>query len=152
MNQSIEKALIVGDETIDLQDCYVLRDHLAHKAQVVIKSAVSNTDQSHLLLVDIKVPGSKKMTLTLGVPFQQAMKMMRAVITWNESHTYDSDLNTDMILTLINTHAPELKSSPWTDDAIQAVRDIITENNAEAAIKSDLLKMAELSLEEKNNE
>jgi len=152
MNQSIEQAPIIGNETIELQDCYVLRDHLAHKAQVVIKSAVSNTDQSHLLLIDITVPGSKKMTLTLGVPFQQAMRMMRAVITWNESHTYDSECTTDMIITLINTHAPELKSSPWTDDAIQAVRDMITETEAEAIIKSDLLKMAELSLEENTNE
>ena len=136
-----------GDERIELQNCYVFRNGLAHRAHVSIASAVSYTDDPHLFHISIAVPGSKKMTLNLGIPFPEAMKLTRYVIMWNECiYEYDS-FKIEAVRNLFERHIPDLTAVSWTDADIDAVREMEASNEMQEAVKNDLLKIAEASLE-----
>lgn len=141
-----------GDERIELNGCYVFRDGLAHRAQVSIASAVSYTDDPHLFHISIAVPGSKKMTLNLGIPFPEAMKLTRYVIMWNECiYEYDS-FKIEAVRNLFERHIPDLTAVSWTDADIDAVREMEASNEMQEAVKNDLLKIAEASLEGQKHE
>ncbi len=135
-----------GNERIDLQNCYVFRDGLAHQAQVSIASAVSYTDDPHLFHVSIAVPGSKKMTLNLGIPFPEAMILTWHAIMWNECmDDYDS-CKFDIVSSLFERHIPDLTVAPWNNESIDAVRDMETTDDMQEIVKNDLLTIAEESL------
>ena len=136
-----------GDESIELNGCYVFRNGLAHRAHVSIASAVSYTDDPHLFHISIAVPGSKKMTLNLGIPFPEAMKLTRYVIMWNECiYEYDS-FKIEAVRNLFERHIPDLTAVSWTDADIDAVREMEANNEMQEAVRADLLKIAEASLE-----
>ena len=147
MKPTTTPVTFTGDERIDLTGCYVFRNDLAHSANVAIASAVSFTEDPHLFYISIAVPGSKKMTLDLGIPFQTAMKMIRYVALWNSSiNEYDS-CRIDVVRNLFEEHIADLTAVAWTEDAIDAVRDIQPDNEMEEAVKADLLAIAAASLE-----
>lgn len=152
MNQSPEEVTIVGDETIELNQCYVFKNKLAHEAKVSIASAVSYTEHPHLLYIDVKVPGNRSLTLSLGIPFQQAIRMTNEVITWNESLIDYNKCMAEITRRLFNDPISDLTTFPWSDDAVRCVEEINPDNEIEAVIKSNLLKMAKLSLGAKTNE
>ena len=89
-----------GDERIELNGCYVFRDGLAHKANVTIASAVSFTDLPHLFHIDVIVPGSKKMTLGIGIPFPEAMRMLRHNVLWNDALSEYDECKMDVVSNL----------------------------------------------------
>jgi hypothetical protein len=141
-----------GDERIELQNCYVFRDALAHRAQVSIASAVSYTDDPHLFHISIAVPGSKKMTLDLGIPFPQAMKLTRYAVMWDNSiNEYDA-CKIDVVRSLFERHIPDLTAVSWTNADIDAVREMEASNEMQEAVKADLLMIAETSLEGQKDE
>ena len=141
-----------GDERIELNGCYVFRDGLAHRAQVSIASAVSYTDDPHLFCISIAVPGSKKMTLDLGIPFHQAMRLSRYAVMWDSSIDEYDECKIDVVRNLFERHIPDLTAVPWTDADIDAVREMETTNEMQEAVKADLIKIAEASLEGQRNE
>jgi hypothetical protein len=141
-----------GDERIELEGCYVFRDALAHRARVSIASAVSYTDDPHLFHISIAVPGSKKMTLDLGIPFPQAMKLTRYAVMWDSFIGEYDECKIDVVRNLFEKHIPDLTAVPWTDDDIDAVREMETTNEMQEAVKADLLKIAETSLEGSRDE
>ena len=141
-----------GDERIELQNCYVFRAGLAHKAQVSIASAVSYTDDPHLFHISIAVPGSKQMTLDLGIPFHQAMRLSRYAVMWDSSIDEYDECKIDVVRNLFERHIPDLTAVPWTDADIDAVREMETTNEMQEAVKADLIKIAEASLEGPRNE
>ncbi len=141
-----------GDERIELEGCYVFRDALAHRARVSIASAVSYTDDPHLFHISIAVPGSKKMTLDLGIPFPQAMKLTRYAVMWDSTiHEYDA-CKIDVVRSLFERHIPDLTTVSWSDADIDAVREMEASNEMQEAVKADLLKIAETSLEGSRDE
>lgn len=141
-----------GNERIELYGCYVFRDGLAHRAQVSIASAVSYTDDPHLFCISIAVPGSKKMTLDLGIPFHQAMRLSRYAVMWDSSIDEYDECKIDVVRNLFERHVPDLTAVPWTDADIDAVREMETTNEMQEAVKADLIKIAEASLEGPRNE
>lgn len=147
MKQKPTPVVFTGDERIDLHDCYVFRDGLAHQAQLSIASAVSYTDHPHLFHISIAVPGSKKMTLNVGIPFQEAMKLTRYAMLWNECVDEYDECRMEMVRSLFEEHVPDLTAIPWSESDVAAVRDMETNDEYQEAIKSDLLRIAEASLE-----
>ena len=136
-----------GDERIELQNCYVFRNGLAHRAHVSIASAVSYTSDPHLFCISVAVPGSKKMTLSLGIPFPEALKLTRYALMWDNSiHEYDV-CKIDVVRSLFERHIPDLTAVSWTDADIDAVREMEANNEMQEAVRADLLKIAEASLE-----
>ena len=141
-----------GDEYIDLNGCYVFRDGLAHRANVSIASAVSYTEDPNLYCISIAVPGSKKMTLALGIPFPQALRLARYAVMWDSSIDEYDECKIDVVRNLFERHIPDITAVPWTDDDIDAVREMETTNEMQEAVKADLIKIAEASLEGPRNE
>ena len=141
-----------GDERIELNGCYVFRNDLAHRAHVSIASAVSYTDDPHLFHISIAVPGSKKMTLNLGIPFPEAMKLTRYAVMWDSS-IYDYDtFKLDVVRTLFERHIPDLTAVSWSEADIDAVREMEASNEIQEAVKADLLQIAKASLEGQKHE
>lgn len=141
-----------GNERIDLQNCYVFRNGLAHRAQLSIASAVSYTDDPHLFCISVAVPGSKKMTLSLGIPFPEALKLTRYAIMWDTSIDEYDTCKIDVVRSLFNRHIADLTAIPWSKSDIDAVRDLETTDELQQAVKSDLLRIAEASLEGQKHE
>lgn len=141
-----------GDESVDLKDCYVFRDSLAHKAGVSISTGISFTEDPNLLVFNINVPGSKKNTLKLGIPMNQAMKLTRHIIIWNEmTCDYDS-LRLDAVKAIFDNHIPDLTLAPWTKEDVAAVEAMEASNEMQEMVKQDLLKIAAVSMEGKKSE
>ena len=141
-----------GDESVDLQKCYVFRDSLAHKAQVSIATGISFTEDPNLLVFNINVPGSKKNTLKLGIPMDQAMKLTRHIILWNEmTCDYDS-LRLDAVKAIFDNHIPDLTLAPWTREDVEAVENMEAKDELQEMVKQDLLKIAAVSMEGKKSE
>ena len=141
-----------GDESVDLQKCYVFRDSLAHKAQVSISTGISFTEHPNLLVFNINVPGSKKNTLKLGIPMDQAMKLTRHTILWNEmTCDYDS-LRLDAVKAIFDNHIPDLVAAPWTREDVEAVKNMEAKDELQEMVKQDLLKIAAVSMEGKEDE
>ena len=141
-----------GDERIELDGCYVFRDGLAHRAQVSIASAVSYTDDPHLFHISIAVPGSKKMTLDLGIPFSEAITLTRYAEMWDNSIQEYDTCKVDVVRYLFQRHIADLSALPWSEDDLDAVREMEVHNEVQEEVKADLLSIAEASLEGEGNE
>ena len=141
-----------GDESVDLSNCYVFRDSLAHKAQVSIATGISFTEHPNLLVFNINVPGSKKNTLKLGIPLVEAVKMSRHTILWNEM-TYDYDsLRLDAVKAIFDNHIPDLVDAPWTREDIETLEKMEATDELQRMVREDLLQIATLSMEGKGDE
>ena len=141
-----------GDESVDLQNCYIFRNNLAHKAEVGIATGISFTEHPNLLVFNINVPGSKKNTLKLGIPMDQAMKLTRHTILWNEmTCDYDS-LRLDAVKAIFDNHIPDLVAAPWTREDVEAVKNMEAKDELQEMVKEDLLKIAAVSMEGKKSE
>jgi len=139
-----------GDERIELTGCYVFRNGLAHRAQVAIASAVSFTDLPHLLHIDVVVPGSKKMTLGIGIPFPEAMRMLRHNLLWNDAlYEYD-ECKLDVVRNLFDKYEADLTAAPWTEEDVQTVRDLETIDEMQEFVKNDLLRIAAMAMEKQD--
>ena len=140
---------LTGNERIELEGCYVFRKGLAHKAEVAIASAVSFTDLPHLFHLSVSVPGSKTMTLGIGIPFSEALRMKVFTDVWESAlHDYDA-LRTEVAARIFDQHIEDLTKAPWTAEEIRAVEDLETSDELEASVKDDLLKIAAVALESK---
>lgn len=140
---------LTGNERIELEGCYVFRKGLAHKAEVAIASAVSFTDLPHLFHLSVSVPGSKTMTLGIGIPFSQALRMKLFTDVWESAlHDYDA-LRTEVASRIFDQQIEDLTKAPWTAEEIRAVEDLQTSDELEASVKDDLLKIAAVALESK---
>ena len=109
-----------GDERIELQNCYVFRDGLAHRAQVSIASAVSYTDDPHLFYISITVPGSKKMTLDLGIPFPEAMRLNRHVAMWDRFIRDYELFKQEVVMEVFQRPIADLTEISWTEEEVAA--------------------------------
>jgi hypothetical protein len=136
-----------GDERIELKDCYVFRDGYARKAIVAIASAVSFTDLPHLFHIDVIVPGSKKMTLGIGIPFPEVMRMLRHNLLWNDSLSEYDACKLDVVGELFDKCVADLTSIAWTEDDFQTIRDMDATDEMHEIVKNDLLKIAAVALE-----
>lgn len=152
MNVKPAPVTFKGDERIELHDCYVFRDNLAHKAHVSIASAVSFTDDPHLFHISIAVPGSKKMTLQLGIPFSEAIMLTRYAEMWHNSIQEYDTCKVDVVRNLFQRHIADLTAFPWSEDDLDAVREMEVHNEMQEEVKADLLSIAEASLEGEGNE
>lgn len=139
-----------GDERIDFDGCYVFRDGLAHKAQVAIASAVSYTDLPHLFHVHVSVPGSKKMTLSIGIPFPEAIRMLRHTVLWSETLSEYDSCKLDVVRSIFGKYEADLTAAPWTEDDVQTVRDLETIDEIQEFVKNDLLRIAAVTLEKQD--
>ena len=140
---------LTGNERIELEGCYVFRKGLAHKAEVAIASAVSFTDLPHLFHLSVSVPGSKTMTLGIGIPFSEALRMKVFTDLWESAlHDYDA-LRTEVASRIFDQQIEDLTKAPWTAEEIRAVEDLETSDELEASVKDDLLKIAAVALESK---
>lgn len=139
-----------GDERIDFDGCYVFRDGLAHKAQVAIASAVSYTDLPHLFHVHVSVPGSKKMTLSIGIPFPEAIRMLRHTDLWSETLSEYDSCKLDVVRSIFGKYEADLTAAPWTEDDVQTVRDLETIDEIQEFVKNDLLRIAAVTLEKQD--
>jgi hypothetical protein len=141
---------LTGNDRIELEGCYVFRKGLAHKAEVAIASAVSFTDLPHLFHLSVSVPGSKTMTLSIGIPFSQAMRMDCFRNFWESAlHDYDA-LRTEVASRIFDQQFEDLTKAPWTAEEIRAVEDLETSDELEATVKDDLLKIAAVALEKQD--
>ena len=139
-----------GDERIDFDGCYVFRDGLAHKAQVAIASAVSYTDLPHLFHVHVSVPGSKKMTLSIGIPFPEAIRMLRHTVLWSETLSEYDSCKLDVVRSIFGKYEADLTAAPWTEEDVQTVRDLETIDEIQEFVKNDLLRIAAVTLEKQD--
>ncbi len=152
MKSNPEPVAFSGDEKIALQGCYIFRDNLAHKAQVSIASAISFTEHPNLLVIIVEVKGSKKNTLAIGIPMDQAMKLTRHAIIWNEGlYEYES-CKLDVVQDIFNKHVPDLTLAPWTEEDVETIEDIEAKDELQEMVKQDLLKIAAVSMEAKKSE
>ncbi len=141
-----------GDESVALSNCYVFRDSLAHKAGVSISTGISFTDDPNLLVFNINVLGSKKNTLKLGIPLVEAMKLTRHTILWNEmTCDYDS-LRLDAVKAIFDNHIPDLTLAPWTREDVEAVENMEAKDELQKMVREDLLMIAAVSMEGKEDE
>jgi len=152
MKNNPEPVTFNGNENVALQDCYVFRDNLAHKAEVGIASAISFTEHPNLLIIKVEVKGSRKNTLKLGIPMDQAMKLTRHAIIWNESlYEYDT-CKLDVVSEIFDKHIPDLTLAPWTKEDVEAVEMMEAKDELQEMVKQDLLKIAAVSMEAKKSE
>lgn len=152
MKSNPEPVAFSGDEKISLKDCYIFRDNLAHKAEVGIASGISFTGHPNLLVINVEVKGSKKNTLKLGIPMTEAMKLTRHTILWNEmTCDYDS-LRLDAVKAIFDNHIPDLVAAPWTREDVEAVENMEAKDELQEMVKQDLLKIAAVSMEGKEDE
>lgn len=139
-----------GDERIDFDGCYVFRDGLAHKAQVAIASAVSYTDLPHLFHVHVRVPGSRKMTLSIGIPFPEAMRMLRHTVLWSETLCEYDSCKLDVVRNIFGKYEADLTAAPWTEEDVQSVRELEVIDELHEFVKDDLLRIAAAAMEKKD--
>jgi len=152
MKSNPEPVTFSGDEKIALKDCYIFRDNLAHKAQVSIASGISFTEHPNLLVINVEVKGSKKNTLKLGIPMEQAMKLTRHAIIWNEDlYEYES-CKLDVVRELFDKHIPDLVAVPWTDEDVETIENLEAKDELQRMVKQDLLRVAAVSMEAKKSE
>ena len=136
-----------GDESVDLQNCYIFRDSLAHEAKVSISTGISFTEHPNLLVINVEVKGSKKNTLAIGIPMDEAMKLTRHTIIWNEmTCDYDS-LRLDVVKEIFDEYVPDLVTVRWTDEDVKAVEAMETTDELQRMVKQDLLTIAAVSME-----
>jgi hypothetical protein len=141
-----------GDESVELSNCYIFRDSMAHKAQVSIATGISFTEHPHLILFNIVVPGSKKNTFKLGIPFVEAMKLTRHAIIWNEDlYEYES-CKLDVVRELFDKHIPDLVAASWTKEDVETIETLEATDELQEMVKQDLLKIAAVSMEAKKSE
>ena len=147
MKTNPEPVTFNGNENVPLQDCYVFRDGLAHKAEVGIASGISYTEHPNLLVINVQVKGSKKNTFALGIPFVEAMKLSRYAIIWDQAlHEYDT-CKLDVVREIFNKHVPDLVAAPWTEEDVETIEDIEATDELTLMVKQDLLKIAAVSME-----
>ena len=150
MNDSPTPVTFAGDERIELDGCYVFRDGLAHKANVTIASAVSFTDLPHLFHIDVIVPGSKKMTLGIGIPVPEAMRMLRHNVLWNDALSEYDECKLDVVRNLFDKYEADLTAAPWTAKDVQTVRDLEPIDEMQEFVKNDLLRIAAVAMEKQD--
>ena len=125
---------------------------MAHKAQVSIATGISFTEHPHLILFNIVVPGSKKNTFKLGIPFVEAMKLTRHAIIWNEDlYEYES-CKLDVVRELFDKHIPDLVAASWTKEDVETIETLEATDELQEMVKQDLLKIAAVSMEAKKSE
>jgi hypothetical protein len=141
-----------GDESVALSNCYIFRDSLAHKAHVSISTGISFTEDPNLLVLDIVVPGSRKNTLKIGIPLTEAVKMSRQTILWNECTSDYDNLRLDVVKKIFQEHIPDLTLAPWTKEDIETLELMEAKDELQEMVKQDLLKIAAVSMEGKEDE
>jgi hypothetical protein len=152
MKTNPEPVTFNGNENVPLQDCYVFRDNLAHKAEVGIAGGISFTQHPNLLVINVQVKGSKKNTFALGIPMTQAMKMSRHAVLWSEAlYEYDT-CKLDVVQDIFNKHVPDLTLAPWTEEDVETIENIEAKDELQEMVKQDLLKIAAVSMEARKSE
>lgn len=152
MKTNPEPVTFNGNENVPLQDCYVFRDGLAHKAEVGIAGGISFTEHPNLLIIKVEVKGSKKNTFALGIPMREAMKMSRHAVLWSEAlYEYDT-CKLDVVQDIFNKHTPDLTLAPWTIEDVEAVENIEPKDEMQEMVKQDLLRIAKKSMEARKSE
>jgi hypothetical protein len=152
MKTNPEPVTFNGNENVPLQDCYVFRDNLAHKAEVGIAGGISFTQHPNLLVINVQVKGSKKNTFALGIPMTQAMKMSRHAVLWSEAlYEYDT-CKLDVVQDIFNKHVPDLTLAPWTEEDVETIENIYAKDELQEMVKQDLLKIAAVSMEARKSE
>lgn len=147
MKTNPEPVTFSGNESVDLQNCYIFRNSLAHEAKVSIATGISFTKHPNLLVINVEVKGSKKNTLKLGIPFVEAMKLTRHTIIWNEHlNDYDS-LRLDVVKEIFDNHIPDLVAAPWTREDVDTVEAMEAKDELQKMVKQDLLRIAAASME-----
>ena len=142
MKNNPEPVTFNGNENVPLQDCYVFRDNLAHKAEVGIASGISFTQHPNLLIIKVEVKGSKKNTFALGIPMTQAMKMSRHAVLWSEAlYEYD-ECKLDLVSNLFDKYEADLTAAPWTEEDVEAVEMMEAKDELQEMVKQDFLRMA----------
>ena len=147
MNDSPTPVTFTGNERIELDGCYVFRDGLAHRAKLSVASAVSYTAAPHLVYFDIAVPGSKKMTLGLGIPYEQATNISRHISEWDCYLLDYDDCKNQLSRSVSDGAIVDTIAHEWTEDELNQVSDFVPSTEIEAEVRKDLLKAANLSLE-----
>ena len=141
-----------GDESVALSNGYVFRDSLAHKAGVSISTGISFTDDPNLLILTVNVPGSRKNTLKIGIPLTEAVKMSRQTILWNECTSDYDNLRLDVVKEIFQEHIPDLTLAPWTREDIETLEEMVATDELQKMVREDLLKIAAVSMEGKEDE
>ena len=141
-----------GDESVELSNCYVFRDSLAHKAQVSISTGISFTEDPNLLILTVNVPGSKKNTFKLGIPMTEAVKLSRQTIIWNECTSDYDNLRLDVVQEIFQEHIPDLVNAPWTKEDVETLELMEATDELQKMVREDLLKIASVSMEGKEDE
>ena len=141
-----------GDESVDLKHCYVFRDSLAHKAGVSISTGISFTEDPNLLILTVNVPGSKKNTFKLGIPMTEAMKVSRQTILWNECTSDYDNIRLDVVQDIFQEHIPDLVNAPWTKEDVETLELMEATDELQKMVREDLLKIAAVSMEGKEDE
>lgn len=147
MKSNSEPVTFSGDEKVPLNDCYIFRDNLAHRADVGISSGISYTEHPNLLLINVQVKGSKKNTFALGIPIAEAMKLCRNTEIWNESlYEYDA-CKFDLVGEIFDEHVADIVSAPWNKEHVHIIQEIEANDEVTKMVKQDLLEIAAASLE-----
>lgn len=141
-----------GDESVALSNCYVFRDSLAHKAGVSISTGISFTEDPNLLILTVNVPGSKKNTFKLGIPMTEAMKVSRQTILWNECTSDYDNIRIDVVQEIFQEHIPDLTLAPWTKEDVETLELMEATDELQMIVKEDLLMIAAVSMEGKEDE
>ena len=141
-----------GDESVELSNCYIFRDSMAHKAQVSIATGISFTEHPNLLVIKVEVKGSKKNTFALGIPMTEARKMSRHTVLWSEAlYEYDT-CKLDVVQEIFNNHVPDLTLAPWTIEDVETIENIEPKDELQEMVKQDLLRIAAVSMEARKSE
>ena len=141
-----------GDESVALSNCYVFRDSLAHKAGVSISTGISFTEDPNLLILTVNVPGSKKNTFKLGIPMTEAMKVSRQTILWNECTSDYDNIRIDVVQEIFQEHIPDLTLAPWTKEDVETLELMEATDELQKMVREDLLMIAAVSMEGKEDE
>ena len=141
-----------GDESVALSNCYVFRDSLAHEAKVSISTGISFTEHPNLLVINVQVKGSKKNTFKIGIPLTEAMKLARQTIIWNECNSDYDSLRLDVVQEIFQEHIPDLVNAPWTKEDIETLELMKPTDELQKMVREDLLTIAAVSMEGKEDE
>ena len=82
----------------------------------------------------------------------EAVKMSRQTILWNECTSDYDNLRLDVVKEIFQEHIPDLTFAPWTIEDIETLEEMETTDELQRMVREDLLKIAAVSMEGKEDE
>ena len=90
------------------------------------------------------------MTLSIGIPFPEAIRMLRHTVLWSETLSEYDSCKLDVVRSIFGKYEADLTAAPWTEDDVQTVRDLETIDEIQEFVKNDLLRIAAVTLEKQD--